>query len=296
LGTSTVVVTNSTFDNFNKNGIHLIGAGITATITNSTFTGNNNASNAAAQNGIVFMNGATGLVTGCTFTDFSYPVPAVATATGVLAYDAGAGITLRNNKFINDQDPVDNVTDNNTTPPAVDATMNYWGSATPDFATLITSDYVTHATWYTDTALTKLNNAVYGVTLDKTASTVHVGDTLTLAATVDAGADASKTVTWASSDDKVAKVDSSGHVTATGLGSATITATAGTKSASYKVTVVSAEVNISDNTTPLGSNPLSPNPQTGDKGTAVPLIIALSSLFTLAGVTLLRKKAGSSKN
>ena len=298
LGTSTVVVTNSSFDKFNKNGIHLIGSGVTANITNTTFTGVDNNATAAAQNGVVFMNGATGSVTGCNFTNFWYTGTADATATGVLAYDAGAGITLRNNKFINDQDPVDNVTDDNTTPPVVDATMNYWGSAAPDFASLITSPYVTHTLWYTNAAVTELNNAVYSVTLNETTSTLIVGEKLTLVATVAAGTDADKTVTWASSNEQVATVDSNGQVTAAGVGNATIIATAGSKTASDKVTVTAtipdqgtpgaAAPTISDNTTPLSSNPL-----TGDKGTAIPLIAALSCLLAIAGVTfdgIIRKK------
>jgi hypothetical protein len=49
--------------------------------------------------------------------------------------------------------------------------------------------------------------------------------------------------------------------------------------------------NIPDNTTPLGSNPA-----TGDKGTAIPLFVALASLFTFAGITVsrvIRKKRKS---
>jgi uncharacterized protein YjdB len=183
--------------------------------------------------------------------------------------------------------------------------MNYWGSAAPDFASLITSHYVTHTLWYTDAAVTELNNAVYSVTLNETTSTLIVGEKLTLVATVAAGADANKTVTWASSNEQVATVDSNGHVTAAGVGNATIIATAGPKTASDKITVTATipdqgtpgaaapttsdkGTTISDNTTPLSSNPL-----TGDKGTAIPLIAALSCLLAIAGVTfggIIRKK------
>jgi len=65
-------VTNSTFKNFNKNGIHIIEGN--ATIINSNFIGKNLKNNGliTAQNGIVFMNAATGIVTNCFLRDFNY--------------------------------------------------------------------------------------------------------------------------------------------------------------------------------------------------------------------------------
>lgn len=77
---------------------------------------------------------------------------------------------------------------------------------------------------------------VSGVTLDQTAATVMVGDSLTLNATVTPADATDKSVTWSSSDETVATV-SDGAVTAKAAGTATITATAGGFSATCAVTV-----------------------------------------------------------
>lgn len=80
--------------------------------------------------------------------------------------------------------------------------------------------------------------AVTSVTLDKTAETLTVGgEALTLTATVNPVGAA--TVLWTSSDSTVATVEG-GVVTAIKAGVATITATAGDKSATCKVTVNAA--------------------------------------------------------
>lgn len=77
------------------------------------------------------------------------------------------------------------------------------------------------------------------VTLDKTEISIDEGKTQTLTATVTPSGAA--TVTWKSSDSKVATV-SNGKVTAVKEGTATITATAGGKSAACKVTVTAVPV------------------------------------------------------
>ncbi|RSX43819.1 Bacterial Ig-like domain (group 2), partial [Bifidobacterium castoris] len=67
--------------------------------------------------------------------------------------------------------------------------------------------------------------------------TLQEGGTTTLSATVSPSNATNKKVTWSSSNAAVASVDSAGKVTARATGSATITATAGGKSASITVTV-----------------------------------------------------------
>ncbi|MBQ7996586.1 MAG: Ig domain-containing protein [Paludibacteraceae bacterium] len=79
-----------------------------------------------------------------------------------------------------------------------------------------------------------------GISLDKTSLTLTEGETATLTATLTPEG-ATTAVTWTSSDEKVATV-SNGKVTAEGAGTATITATAGTFSATCDVTINAAPV------------------------------------------------------
>ena len=84
---------------------------------------------------------------------------------------------------------------------------------------------------------------VESITLDKTEGILTAGNTVTLNAAVLPEEIANETtVTWTSSDEKVATVDENGKVTAIAAGEATITATAGEKSATYKLTVQAKKV------------------------------------------------------
>ena len=65
---------------------------------------------------------------------------------------------------------------------------------------------------------------VTGVSLNKTSTSLYVGDTETLTATVQPGNASNQTVTWSTSDPSVATVEN-GTVTAVGRGTATITVT-----------------------------------------------------------------------
>ena len=70
-----------------------------------------------------------------------------------------------------------------------------------------------------------VNVSVTNVSLDKEQTTLAVGDTETLTATVEPS-DADQTVTWSSDHETVAAVSDSGKITAVAAGTATITATA----------------------------------------------------------------------
>ncbi len=80
---------------------------------------------------------------------------------------------------------------------------------------------------------------VTGVTLDKTAADINVGGTIKLSATVAPANATDKTVTWASSNEKVATVAADGTVKAVAKGTAVITVTTkdGNKTATCNVTV-----------------------------------------------------------
>ena len=87
--------------------------------------------------------------------------------------------------------------------------------------------------------------AVTSVTLDKTELALTVGDAVVqLTATVAPEDATDKTVTWTSDKPAVATVDATGKVTAVAAGEATITAQAGDKTATCKVTVTKAPATI----------------------------------------------------
>ena len=86
---------------------------------------------------------------------------------------------------------------------------------------------------------------VTGVSLDKTSAPLSVGGSLTLNPTITPATATDKNVSWRSSDDSVATVDSNGVVRAVKSGSVTITVTTsdGGKQATCLVTVTGGAVN-----------------------------------------------------
>lgn len=125
---------------------------------------------------------------------------------------------------------------------------------------------------------------VEGITLDKTEGILTAGNTVALNATVLPEEIADETtVTWTSSDEKVATVNENGKVTAIAAGEATITANAGEKSATYKLTVQAKKVaqtsnktysssssNSSAAVTPSNPAPVAPAPAQPDPAPAQP--------------------------
>lgn len=79
--------------------------------------------------------------------------------------------------------------------------------------------------------------AVTGITLDATTANLLIGKTRTLVATVAPDGATDKTIAWSTSDETIATVDATGLVTAVKVGTATITATAGEKTATCEVEV-----------------------------------------------------------
>ena len=78
---------------------------------------------------------------------------------------------------------------------------------------------------------------VTGITLNKESETMEAGTAMTLVATVTPDNATDKTVTWTSSDESIATVDTNGKVTALKEGEVTITATCGNQSATCTITV-----------------------------------------------------------
>lgn len=95
-----------------------------------------------------------------------------------------------------------------------------------------------------ETKVTVTTN-VESVTLDKTEGVLTVGNTVTVAAAVTPDTATNASVTWTSSDEAIATVDSEGKITAVAPGTATITATSDSNpdaSAAYAVTVQAKKV------------------------------------------------------
>ena len=95
--------------------------------------------------------------------------------------------------------------------------------------------------------IVKVTVLVTGITLDKTELDMTIDDEpVTLVAKVTPEGATDKTVTWSSSNEKVATVDANGKVTAVGNGEATITAKAGDKTATctVKVTVFASGITL----------------------------------------------------
>lgn len=88
-----------------------------------------------------------------------------------------------------------------------------------------------------DESVDYLFSAVQKISLNKTEISIEAGKTETLVATVEPEKAKDKTVTWSSSNTDVATVDEKGVVTGVAAGEATITAKAGNKTATCKVSV-----------------------------------------------------------
>ena len=101
-----------------------------------------------------------------------------------------------------------------------------------------------------ETKVTVTTN-VESVTLDKAEGVLTVGNTVTVTATVTPDTATNTSVTWSSSDEAIATVDSEGKITAVAPGTATITAVSDSNpdaNATYAVTVQAKKVVASTST------------------------------------------------
>lgn len=89
----------------------------------------------------------------------------------------------------------------------------------------------------TATTHVTVTTAVESISFDKTEGVLTVGNTHQIKATVSPENASDQTLTWTSSDESIATVDSSGNVAAKAAGSATITASVGDVSEDYSLTV-----------------------------------------------------------
>ena len=119
-----------------------------------------------------------------------------------------------------------------------------------DLAAMDSSFGVVSENLKAETKVTVTTN-VEGITLDKTEGVLTVGNTVTVTATVTPDTATNASVTWTSSDEAIATVDSEGKITAVAPGTATITATSDSNpdaSAAYAVTVQAKKVVTSTST------------------------------------------------
>lgn len=89
----------------------------------------------------------------------------------------------------------------------------------------------------TATTHVTVTTAVESISFDKAEGVLTVGNTHQIKATVSPENASDQTLTWTSSDESIATVDSSGNVAAKAAGSATITASVGDVSEDYSLTV-----------------------------------------------------------
>ena len=90
---------------------------------------------------------------------------------------------------------------------------------------------------FTVECVVKVVVLVSSVALDQTSLELAIGESATLVATISPGDATDKSVTWSSSDATIASIDQNGKVTGLKEGKVTITAKAGERSATCKVTV-----------------------------------------------------------
>ena len=133
---------------------------------------------------------------------------------------------------------------------------------------------------------------VTGVSLNKTSTSLYVGDTETLTATVQPGNASNQTVTWSTSDASVATVEN-GVVRATGRGTATITVTTVDGGFTTDCTVTVSRYSTGGPTTYAITAPDAENgtvrvsPSRASRGTTVTITVTPDEGYELESLTVL---------
>ncbi len=105
-GPYAINVTGTDVDDYQKNGMSLLGTGVTVSVTDCTATGAGSlGSGLPAQNGIQIGAGAGGSVDGCTISDHMYS-PGTWAATGLLLLEGGASVAVTNTVLTDNQPSV----------------------------------------------------------------------------------------------------------------------------------------------------------------------------------------------
>ncbi len=222
----------------NGNGIYISNNGTVGTVMNGVFSsdGANSGINITSGSTLNMISGGTvkgitvsgtlGSITGGTFDFTTYTASTYNTIKDYIASGKVARLdsTAGSGKFT--------VVDNSG------LTSGTYMSA-PAGADYTTGTTTINGTAYTTYTVNSSAVEVTGVSIDKSTLSLPVGAAGTLVVTVTPSNATDKTVTWETSDGSVATV-SQGVVTANGVGTAVLTATAGGKSATCTVTVTAA--------------------------------------------------------
>ncbi|MBR4505103.1 MAG: carbohydrate-binding domain-containing protein [Candidatus Methanomethylophilaceae archaeon] len=166
--------------------------------------------------------------------DASVPTAAISLSSGVLSLNVGDTATLT--AAVTPSDSSDVLTWKSSDISVATVSSDGKVTAIAAGSATITATYgsVSGACEVTVNPITVETDSI---SLSDSSSTLSVGKTLTLAAAV-MPSNSTQPVSWVSSDGSVAVVSSDGKVTAIAAGTATITATSGSHSATFDVTVV----------------------------------------------------------
>ena len=171
----------------------------------------------------------------CTITVVATPVTSITLNKTSASLKAGETVTLT--ATVNPSDATDKTVTWTTSDATVATVNNGVVTAKKVGAATITAKAGDKTATCT---ITVVATPVTSVTLNKTSASLKAGETVTLTATVNPSDATDKTITWSTTDATVATV-SNGVVTAKKVGTATITAKAGDKTATCAITVIATD-------------------------------------------------------